>query len=88
MPVQSLAQRWLIRSVQIAAQPSWLANSIFHHSRGRNFAIMRGNGIDPSQVTFLSTQVTENAYKALISKKISATLLSPPYAEAAEARGS
>ena len=32
--------------------------------------ILKGNGIDPSQVTFLATQVTENAYKALLSKRI------------------
>jgi ABC-type nitrate/sulfonate/bicarbonate transport system substrate-binding protein len=49
--------------------------------------ILKGNGIDPSHVTFLSTQVTENAYRALTSKKIAATLLPPPYAEEAEARG-
>ena len=49
--------------------------------------ILRGNHLDPSQVTFLSTQVTENAYKALLSKKITAALLPPPYAEEAEARG-
>jgi ABC-type nitrate/sulfonate/bicarbonate transport system substrate-binding protein len=48
--------------------------------------ILKGNGIDLSQVTFLSTQVTENAYKALLSKRIAATLLPPPYAEEAEAR--
>ena len=48
--------------------------------------ILKGNGIDPSQVTFLSTQVTENAYKALLSKRIAAALLPPPYAEEAEAR--
>jgi ABC-type nitrate/sulfonate/bicarbonate transport system substrate-binding protein len=41
--------------------------------------ILKGNGIDPSQVTFLATQVTENAYKALLSKRIAATLLPPPY---------
>ena len=49
--------------------------------------ILKGNRIDPSQVTFLSTQVTENAYRALLSKRIAATLLPPPYAEEAEARG-
>ena len=49
--------------------------------------ILRGNHIDLSQVTFLSTQVTENAYKALVSKRIAATLLPPPYAEEAEAKG-
>jgi hypothetical protein len=30
--------------------------------------ILKGIGIGPSQITFLSTQVTENAYKALLSK--------------------
>jgi NitT/TauT family transport system substrate-binding protein len=48
--------------------------------------ILKGNGIDPSRVTFLSTQVTENAYKALLSKRVAATL-PPPYAEEAEAKG-
>jgi NitT/TauT family transport system substrate-binding protein len=49
--------------------------------------ILKGNRIDPSQVTFLSTQVTENAFKALLSKRIAATLLPPPYAEEGETRG-
>src|SRR5918999_563786 len=49
--------------------------------------ILKGNGIDPSRVTFLSTQVTENAYKALLSKRVAATLLPPPYAEEAETKG-
>lgn len=49
--------------------------------------ILKGNGIDPTRVTFLSTQVTENAYKALLSKRVAATLLPPPYAEEAEAKG-
>lgn len=49
--------------------------------------IFKGNGIDPSKVTFLTTQVTENAYKALISRRIAATLLPPPFAEEAEAKG-
>ncbi len=49
--------------------------------------ILKGNRVDPSQVTFLSTQVTDNAYKALLSKRVTAALLPPPYAEEAEARG-
>jgi ABC-type nitrate/sulfonate/bicarbonate transport system substrate-binding protein len=49
--------------------------------------ILKGNRIDPSQVIFLSTQVTENAYKALLTKRIAATLLPPPYAEEAEGKG-
>lgn len=49
--------------------------------------ILKGNGIDPSKVTFLTTQVTENAYKALLTKRVAATLLPPPYAEEAEIKG-
>jgi ABC-type nitrate/sulfonate/bicarbonate transport system substrate-binding protein len=49
--------------------------------------ILKGNGMDPSRITFLSTQVTENAYKALLTKRVAATLLPPPYAEEAEAKG-
>jgi ABC-type nitrate/sulfonate/bicarbonate transport system substrate-binding protein len=49
--------------------------------------ILKGNGIDPSKVTFLATQVTENAYKALLTKRVAATLLPPPYAEEAETKG-
>jgi ABC-type nitrate/sulfonate/bicarbonate transport system substrate-binding protein len=49
--------------------------------------ILKGNGIDPSRVTFLTTQVTENAYKALLTKRVAATLLPPPFAEEAETKG-
>ena len=49
--------------------------------------ILKGNGMDPSRITFLSTQVTENAYKALLTKRVAATLLPPQYAEEAEAKG-
>jgi NitT/TauT family transport system substrate-binding protein len=40
--------------------------------------ILKGNGIDPSRVTFLTTQVTENAYKALLSKRVAATCCRRP----------
>ena len=49
--------------------------------------ILKRNGIDPSKVTFLATQVTENAYKALLTKRVAATLLPPPFAEEAETKG-
>ena len=39
--------------------------------------ILKGNRVDPSQITFLSTQVTENAYKALLSKKNNGDLVPP-----------
>ena len=47
--------------------------------------ILKGNGTSISG-NLPSTQVTENGYKALLSKRIAATLLPPPYAEEAEAR--
>jgi len=49
--------------------------------------ILKGNGIDMSRVTLLAMQVTDNAIKALTSRKIAATLLAPPYAQELEAKG-
>src|SRR5947208_8961271 len=49
--------------------------------------ILKGNGIDPSAVTFFYTQSTESSRVALTSKKLSAAMLPPPFAEEAQARG-
>ena len=49
--------------------------------------ILKGNGIDTSRVTLLAMQVTDNAIKALTSRRIAATLLAPPYAQELEAKG-
>ena len=49
--------------------------------------ILKGNGIDPGRVTLLATQVTDNAYKALTTRKVAATLMAPPYTEELEAKG-
>jgi ABC-type nitrate/sulfonate/bicarbonate transport system substrate-binding protein len=49
--------------------------------------ILKGNGIDMSGVTLLAMQVTDNAIKALTSKRVAATLLAPPYAQELEAKG-
>src|SRR6266705_1703747 len=49
--------------------------------------ILKANGVDPSRVTLLATQVSDNAYKALTTGKVAATLMAPPYAEELEARG-
>jgi NitT/TauT family transport system substrate-binding protein len=49
--------------------------------------ILKGNGIDMSRVTLLAMQVTDNAIKALTSKRVAATLLAPPYAQELEAKG-
>ncbi len=49
--------------------------------------ILKGSGVDTAQVTLLATQVNDNAYQALISGKVAATLMAPPYAEELEAKG-
>jgi len=49
--------------------------------------ILKANGVDLSRVTLLATQVSDNAYKALTTGKVAATLMAPPYAEELEARG-
>src|SRR6266478_7700282 len=49
--------------------------------------ILKGKGIDPSTVTFFYTQSTESSRVALTSKKLSAAMLPPPFAEEAQARG-
>jgi ABC-type nitrate/sulfonate/bicarbonate transport system substrate-binding protein len=49
--------------------------------------MLRGNNIDSSRVTLLAMQVTDNAIKALTSRRIAATLLAPPYAQELEAKG-
>ena len=49
--------------------------------------ILKSHGIDTTRTTLLPMQVTDNAIKALISRKIAATLLAPPYAEELLAKG-
>jgi NitT/TauT family transport system substrate-binding protein len=49
--------------------------------------ILKGNGLDTSRVTLLAMQITDNAIKALTTRKIAATLLAPPYAQELEAKG-
>jgi ABC-type nitrate/sulfonate/bicarbonate transport system substrate-binding protein len=49
--------------------------------------VLKGNGIDPGRVTLLATQVTDNAYKALTSRRVAATLMAPPYTEELQAKG-
>jgi ABC-type nitrate/sulfonate/bicarbonate transport system substrate-binding protein len=49
--------------------------------------ILRAHGIEAGKVTLLAMQVTDNAIKALTSKRVAATLLAPPYVEELEAKG-
>lgn len=49
--------------------------------------ILRANGIEAGKVTLLALQVTDNAIQSLVSKRVAATLLAPPYVEELEAKG-
>ena len=49
--------------------------------------IIKGNAVDPSAVNFFYTQSTESSRTALMSKKITAAMLPPPFAEETQVRG-
>lgn len=49
--------------------------------------IIKGNSVDPSAVNFFYTQSTESSRTALLSKKITAAMLPPPFAEETQVRG-
>ena len=49
--------------------------------------IIKGNGVDPVAVNFFYTQSTESSRTALMSKKLAAAVLPPPFAEETQVRG-
>ena len=49
--------------------------------------IIKGNAVDPSAVNFFYTQSTDSSRTALMSKKITAAMLPPPFAEETQVRG-
>lgn len=49
--------------------------------------ILKGNGVDPAAVNFFYTQSTESSRTALMSRKIAAAMLPPPFAEETRVRG-
>ena len=49
--------------------------------------IIKGNGVDPAAVNFFYTQSTQSSRTALMSGKIAAAMLPPPFAEETQLRG-
>ena len=49
--------------------------------------ILRANGIEAGKVTLLGLQVTDNLIQSLLTKRVAATLLAPPYVEELQAKG-
>jgi ABC-type nitrate/sulfonate/bicarbonate transport system substrate-binding protein len=76
-----------IRSVKELAGKVVSVNAITDATGMSAKLILKGNGVDPSRVTLISTGVTETAYKSLTSGKVAATMLAPPFAQELEAKG-
>ena len=49
--------------------------------------ILRAHGIEAGKVTLLGLQVTDNLIQSLVTKRVAATLLAPPYVEELLAKG-
>jgi ABC-type nitrate/sulfonate/bicarbonate transport system substrate-binding protein len=49
--------------------------------------ILRAHGIEGGKVTLLGLQVTDNLIQSLVTKRVAATLLAPPYVEELQAKG-
>jgi ABC-type nitrate/sulfonate/bicarbonate transport system substrate-binding protein len=49
--------------------------------------ILKGNGVDPFALNFFYTQSTESSRLALLTKKLAAAMLPPPFAEETQTRG-
>jgi len=49
--------------------------------------MLRANGIEAGKVTLLALQVTDNLIQSLVTKRVAATLLAPPYVEELQAKG-
>ena len=49
--------------------------------------ILRAHNIEAGRVTLLAMQVTDNAIQSLLTKRVAATLLAPPYVQELEAKG-
>ncbi|HKY07270.1 MAG TPA: ABC transporter substrate-binding protein [Candidatus Binatia bacterium] len=49
--------------------------------------MLRAHGIEAGKVTLLGLQVTDNLIQSLVTKRVAATLLAPPYVEELQAKG-
>jgi NitT/TauT family transport system substrate-binding protein len=86
-PAHVLLAQPEIKSIQELAGKAIGVTSLTDAVGMSTSVILKSNGIDTTRVTLLAMQVTDNAIKALTSRKIAATLLAPPYAQELEAKG-
>lgn len=86
-PVHVLLAQPEIRSVQDLVGKAVGVTSLTDAVGMSANVILRAHGIEAGKVTLLAMLVTDNAIKALTTRKIAATLLAPPYVEELEAKG-
>jgi len=86
-PVQVLLAQPEIKSIQDLIGKSVGVTALTDAVGMSANVILRANGIEAGRVTLLAMQVTDNAIQSLITKRVAATLLAPPYVEELEAKG-
>jgi NitT/TauT family transport system substrate-binding protein len=86
-PAHALIAQPEIKSVQELSGKVIAVNAVTDATGVSARMILKGNGVDPSRVTLLTTQLTDNAYNDLISRSVAAAMLTPPYSEQLEAKG-
>jgi NitT/TauT family transport system substrate-binding protein len=86
-PVHVLLGQPEIKSVSELVGKTIGVNTLTDATGMSTTAILRAHGIEAGKATLLALQVTDNMIKSLISKRVAATLLAPPYVEELEAKG-
>lgn len=86
-PVHVLMGQPEIKSVAELAGKTIGVNALTDATGMSTAAILRAHGIEAGKATLLALQVTDNMMKSLISRRVAATILPPPYVEELEAKG-
>jgi NitT/TauT family transport system substrate-binding protein len=86
-PVHVLLAQPEIKSIQDLVGKSIGVTSLTDAVGMSANVILRANGIEAGKVTLLGLQVTDNLIQSLITKRVAATLLAPPYVEELQAKG-
>jgi NitT/TauT family transport system substrate-binding protein len=86
-PVHVLLAQPEIKSIQDLVGKSIGVTSLTDAVGMSANVILRANGIEAGKVTLLGLQVTDNLIQSLVTKRVAATLLAPPYVEELQAKG-
>jgi len=86
-PVHALVAQPEIRSVRDLVAKAVGVTALTDAVGMSASVILRANGIEAGKVTLLAVQVTDNAIQSLLTKRVAATLLAPPYVQELEAKG-